>query len=831
MAEKRKSRILKRFGDIREGEAGGAGLLFLYFFFITSSAYIIKTVKISVFLTLQNPEKLPFAYLLTAFFIGFAVYCNTKLLDRLNRSLYVSLSLLFFALNILGFWFLFNQHWPAAPFIFWFWADIFMATSVTQFWIMVNDFFSPRQAKRLVGILVSGGLLGGIFGSLFSFFLVRQTDTVNLLLFCPVFLVLCLLLVNCLRFFPGYSQPKEPRTAVRRSVSYINSFLEFRKNRHLVFLAGIMAAGIIVATLVDFQFNTLVENHFAAFDDAREQMTAFLGIFFTGLLIFSYCLHVLMTGKILRKFTFRISLMITPLVLLVLSAGVLFIPAAYLFYWTIALKGLDKGLAHSLNQSVRELLYIPVPSQIKYKAKVFIDMFVNKMAKGLGALVLIVMVPVLGLPLRSVSLAVAAVILIWILLNLRVTAEYIMAVKDHIKIKWQDADSLLSGKADVDMAKMIFDTMQSKDRSSVLYAMNLFDLVQKDRISPEIKELISFKANEMRATGMDSLFELDGEPLLPQLEYAMEEMALSKQIKEIMDLDIYQNVMNLRLEKIVQKRGTDSEVERMEAAKVIGMMHPSSQTVEHLKELLRDESVDVVKYAIESASKVRERELAPHIIFHLKNPALQGAASESLILFGVGIVGMLKDYLSDSEVDQEVRRNIPDILAQIGEQKGADVLADELTRKEQASRAEIVRALYKIRLKDGSIHFPSEVINREILNQVAKCYLLIIELSDVMSDPKKAPLVNDVQNSLSHSLRQVFELLSLIYTPSDVMNAYQNICEGSRKNIDYSIELLDNMIRKDLMEYILPLIDDILFEAKLRKIRKGLKSLEKLKGS
>ena len=68
-------------------------------------------------------------------------------------------------------------------------------------------------------------------------------------------------------------------------------------------------------------------------------------------------------------------------------------------------------------------------------------------------------------------------------------------------------------------------------------------------------------------------------------------------------------------------------------------------------------------------------------------------------------------------------------------------------------------------------------------------------------------------------------------TPSDVMNAYQNICEGSRKNIDYSIELLDNMIRKDLMEYILPLVDDIPFEAKLKKIRKGLKSLEKLKGS
>jgi membrane-associated phospholipid phosphatase len=34
---------------------------------------------------------------------------------------------------------------------------------------------------------------------------------------------------------------------------------------------------------------------------------------------------------------------------------------------------------------VRELLYIPVPADIKYKAKIFIDMFINKFATGFGA--------------------------------------------------------------------------------------------------------------------------------------------------------------------------------------------------------------------------------------------------------------------------------------------------------------------------------------------------------------------------------------------------------------------------------------------------------------
>lgn len=833
MAQTKLYKILKRLVDVRPDEASGAGLLFLYFFLITSTAYVIKTVKISLFLVRQNPSKLPFAYLMTAVSIGFAVYFNAKLLDRLNRQRYISLCLIFFISNIIVFWILFSRNWIPAPFIFWFWADIFMATSVTQFWILVNDFFTPRQAKRMIGFLISGGLLGGVFGSLSSMVLVKAVDTVNLLLLCPLFLGICLILTNTLRFFPGYSDKSESTSSVSRDVSYKSSFLEFRKSRHLLFLAGIMTSAIIVTTLIDFQFNSLVEQHFARFDDAQNRMTAFLGAFFTGLLIFSYFLHIVMTNRILRKLKARVSLMITPLVLLTASAAVFVIPGSFLFYWAVAVKGLDKGLAHSLSQSLRELLYIPVPKEIKYRAKVFIDMFINKLAKGFGALLLIVTVSLLKLPIRYISILVALVIIGWILLNYKIAREYVTTVKEHIKIKWRlDPDRLVSDRVDLDLAKHIFDMIQDRERSSVLYTMNLFDLAQKGKLTPELKKAISFKSDDISPSGMDSLFDIDGESLLPQMDDYLEDREMGKQIQEIISLPVYQDIMNQNLEKVVlNKRGSDDEVVRMEAAKVIGMMHPSSHTVDHLKEFLRDESVDVLKYAIESAAKVKERELAPYIIAHLRNPALQRTASEALARFGVGITGMLNDYLADSEEDPEIRRTIPDILAHIGEQKSADVLTHELANEEHDSRSEIVRALYKIRLRDSSIYFPSTVIHREISNQIKKCCLLIIELSDVMADQKKAPLVTDVNKALARSLRQIFELLSLIYVPSDVMNAYQNICEGTKKNIDYSIELLDNMVKKDLMELLIPLIDDIPFEMKLKKCKKGLKALEKLKDS
>ena len=56
------------------------------------------------------------------------------------------------------------------PIVFWFWAEMFLAVSVIQFWILVNDCFSPRRVKRFIGLFIGGGLLGGIAGSVLTRF-------------------------------------------------------------------------------------------------------------------------------------------------------------------------------------------------------------------------------------------------------------------------------------------------------------------------------------------------------------------------------------------------------------------------------------------------------------------------------------------------------------------------------------------------------------------------------------------------------------------------------------------------------------------------------------
>jgi len=266
----------------------------------------------------------------------------------------------------------------------------------------------------------------------------------------------------------------------------------------------------------------------------------------------------------------------------------------------------------------------------------------------------------------------------------------------------------------------------------------------------------------------------------------------------------------------------------MEAAKVMGMMEPTPSVVHNLGKLLRDKSPEVVSYALESAGKLRKREFVPFIIQNLKNPSLQSAANKALAEYGNKIIGTLKDYLGDPGEDARLRKAIPGILAQTGAQRAADVLALELRKESSDVESEIVSAMYKMRSEKPQIHFREQIVVPQIIREIKKSYLILQEIHDLKTDKKKEFIAKDLENNLARSLKHIFELLSLIYPREDIIKAYQNITTGTKKAIDYSIELLDNIVKKEIMEVFLPLIEDIPFEDKVKKGRKMLKILEKM---
>ncbi len=829
MARSRRRPFLSRVVEFKPGERAVACFFFIYFFLITAPYYVIKPIRNQSYLDQLGDERLPLAYFLTAVLMGFIVSFHSRLQVLLSRKILIVSSLLLFFLNICLFWWLFQQKWSWVPVGFWVWANIFAVVLVTQFWMLVNDVFNPREAKRLIGFIGSGGQLGAILGSLLVGSLARTKAFGVLLLIAAVILSIAVLAV--LRIFNlqkkgQLAEEVEERWQKERpgptpKVGFRDALETTRKSVYLKLLAGIMLVTLIVSTLIDWQFNSVVDNRVAG----GSSLASFFGYFNAGAMAFAFLFQLFLTSPIIRRFGIRMTLLFYPVILLFCAAGIGTIAYASILP-AILIKASDKSLAYSLNQSVRELLYIPISPEQKFKSKIFIDMFVNRFAKGLGAVLLWLLLA--SFPkttaIRAISLAVIGFIAIWIYLNLRGSREYANLVKEKLELKWERGDKLVAEKMDVDFTRLVFDTVESKNRSSVLYAMHLFDMIKQDKLTPEVKKLISYKEDEVRVSSLGTLIEQAEIGLGPASQDELSEDVLKKEVAEIMALDVYQEVVKSHIEKTLEDRSEASTIARMEAAKAIGLMDSRAPAAEKLADLLEDDSVEVSRYAMESAGRLKRKEDIPSLISKLKNPVLREDASNALVRFGPIITGTLTDYLADQTEDPEVRRAVPGILARIGTQEAADFLSWELGGAESELAAAIIDALEKIRTEDPHVRFSPSMIKARIFTEVKSlCQnLLGAPEQEARREKKDADSEEKRRAELTWN---IFKLLGLIYPQQDMVKAYQNLKTGTKDSVAYALELLDNVLEKDIREAIFPVVEDVPTEERVRRCRALLDSL------
>ncbi len=847
MSNGRLEKFLNRFADVRGHEAHAALYLSGFFFLITFTFYIIKPIKES-FLIGINPAWWPYADLATAILIGFVVALNARLLNRLPRRTYISATILFFIGSLFVFWYVFDVYLkslvstPVADssggiffiglplailkagiipvFVFSFWTDVFIAMSVTQFWIAVNDVFDPYQGKRLVGLFVTGGLFGGIAGSSLAALMVfaKLISAGNLLLVCPVILVFALMMVNLV-----YAEQKQLRETAGAEVDpvqagarvgYWESFLSVKRSRYLRLLAATLASAMVAGALINFQFKFAVKN---VFSDTNDR-TSFVSMFFLGILILSTVFHLATTGRILRSFGIKWAILVAPAFLLAGSLSVFLVSLGGLLAWASIVRGGDKLFDNTIGQSVRELLYIPVPADIKYKAKMFIDMFVNKFATGLGAGLYWGLYRLSGFAykdpianVRELGILVVVFLCLWIALTRAVYAEYPAVLKKDIRRKWIDGDKAVRQHVDVEQTLNIFNTIQSRERSTTLYYMNVFNLVRGNDLAPELKELLGIKRDEIKARSMDSLLDVGGGVFFPGLEETIVDAEFQSEIDLIFLLPSYQEIMGKRLGEIV---GSDSEVDRIEAANSISRMVPNPSTLRSLERLLQDPSSEVVTYALGSASVHRRVEHIPLILRQLANPMTSQEAQRTLAAYGSGIEDLLKSALEDDGESPVVRRAIPEIVARIGTQKSADILLDELACRREDMEKELVDALYEIRSGRPEVRFREKLVRPELLFLIGKGYEIFLDQPVPDAGARAA---------LDLNIKRVFNLMALLYPPEDIVKACQNILQGTRKSGDYSLSLLDDLLDRELKALLFPLIEDLPPEERVQRMKKAMR--------
>jgi len=98
----------------------------------------------------------------------------------------------------------------------------------------------------------------------------------------------------------------------------------------------------------------------------------------------SLLVQLFLTGFIMTRFGMAVALLVLPFTIAMGSSAFLLFPALWV---GSLLSTADNAFSYSINQSAKEALYVPTSPAEKYRAKAFIDMFVQRFAKAIAVLI------------------------------------------------------------------------------------------------------------------------------------------------------------------------------------------------------------------------------------------------------------------------------------------------------------------------------------------------------------------------------------------------------------------------------------------------------------
>jgi ATP:ADP antiporter, AAA family len=398
-------------------------LSFAYFFAVIMAYYLLKPARSSLFLNHWSADDMPLAYLITAGVIFVVVWGYGRLTQWLNRYHFLLVTYGATLAFLAGFWFLFQTPSKAVALAFYVWVSIFNVMIVTVFWSYTNDIFRPAEGKRYYGFIGTGGILGSIAGAFGTRYLVKWTGTENLLWVAAGVIALVLVGHTLVHWeTPGKETLEEPIASETEE----SGFALVRKSKYLILVSALVMTATFFSSLMDFQFNKVVESRI----HDKDAMTAFFGTVFGVINALSFAIQLMVTSVVQRRFGIGPALMVTP-VLTLLASGAY--AASTALAAISALKIVSNSLEFSLAQATKELLYIPLGRGVKYKVKAFIDMAFFRVGDALSALFILFTAQVLHLSLDGYRYMNIAVAIVYVVIAAVLSRAYVAQLRAMVK--------------------------------------------------------------------------------------------------------------------------------------------------------------------------------------------------------------------------------------------------------------------------------------------------------------------------------------------------------------------------------------------------------------
>ncbi len=849
-------KFVNLFYEVRKDEWLAASLMFLLHFMLMATLYFLKPARDSLFLSEIGPRQLPFIYLLlAAVAVPVSIFMSKYLRQHTSRKVLRG-SLVFFivSLLVLRWVFTFNMEWVFV--VFYVWVGIFGILIISQFWLFANAMFNAPQSKRLFSFLNLGAILGAIAGSQASTVLVAwlNLSTENLLFVSMGLLGACLAITYLLKEGKN-AEESESKGGSDDTFAYSmrDVFKTVMKSRYQLLIAGIIGFAMLVSTLVDYQFKTVATRAYPN----TAALTSFMGSFYGGLSFISLLIQIFLSTQIIKRLGLGGVILARPGSIMVGALLFLFEPVLAV---AIYMQGFDRATRYSIDQTGRELLFLPLPQSVKRKTKIFMDIFVDRFFRGIAGLLLLAFIYWRDFSVEQISYVVLAAVGVWVMLGVWARREYVKKFRDSLRKRYIDVDQITLNLNEPVVYRAVTEMLQSGNSSRIIYALIMLEDSDVSKVTDELQNLLDSSHSEIRGRALALLQQVDSVDISDKAKQLLDDPDPEVRLEAVNYLcehgdekpeDVMRSYLNHEdeniryaalvcvykhdgrgsseeideelLEEVLQRDDNDSIVLQAQIAQVLGYVPDHPMGNEYLSTLLAQNERVVVHKTLESIRRLKDKSFIDELLNKLKEHQFVVEVQKTLASFGEECLETYEEAFFDESKELDIREQIPEIFTHVAGKKSVSHLLSMLNEKNPQLRYKVIKALNKLKRNNRRLYFDEDKIQRAVRHESHVYFELLSTKMVQRTDIPNNILIIALKEKMDQTKERLFRLVGLVHDQQDIYGSYLALKSSSEDARAASVEFIDNVLTVEEKEYILPIIDTPDDEEKLEKGAQSLR--------
>ncbi len=790
---------------------------------IMTAHSVMETARDTLFLTSLPATELPRAYLAIALLAILELEVHARVLPYVrDRRTLLAASLFFGSLITFAFWALLEDLGAWAPFGFYVWTGLLVTVVLIEFWLLLDDAVTVTQAKRIFPAIAAGGVTGAMLGSALSEGLLRLTSPDGLVLMAAGILGAAAGTAFLWRVGDArHVTASESRTSLGWLL----------RDSYLSRVLGLVALGTIALTIVDFVFKSTVAQNIPP-----EGLGPFFARFYLGLNSVALLVQLVGAGWLLRGFGAHRSSALLPVLVFAGAAGLALGPV---LPFAVALKAVDGSLRHTLYRSSVEVLYLPLDSRRRERAKGIIEVFGHRVGQAVAS-VLIIAAVAFGLTTQQLAVALLFLVAGWLAAILSTRRQYVDQFRGRLRQGVIDTRLELE-ELDRHSIDALLNALNSDQDVEVLAAIDIFDSHGRVDLMPVLvlyhpATNVRRRALEAFADASDSRFVSVARRMLSDDDPDVRASALRALtavdpnralLEEKLDLEasIVQATALVGLLAIDQGNGDASAKRKLD--EWVGSGSPRTQSSlarairkeggavfhESLMRLLESEDETVRLDTLRAMEANPSPRYLPYLLPFLGSSDLREAVRRALVAIGPEALRGLDQALGDSSVPRKVRRRLPHTIIRFAPESAAEILLRHLEREHDGSvRLKIMRALGRLRATHPNIVLDEELLEEQLSWSLRRVVQLLhwraaIESDDPDTSDRELLRVA-LHDKERATLERAFWLMALRHPEENFALLWRGLRSDNVRLHAASIEVLEAVLAGPAREAVLAILDE-----------------------